>query len=73
MAHDSGVPKVRDVLRRLRQAGWQEVRRRGSHRQLQHPTRPGTVTVSGKPSYDVPRATYRSILRQAGMHGDQDQ
>jgi predicted RNA binding protein YcfA (HicA-like mRNA interferase family) len=43
------------------------VRRRGNHRQLQHPHRPGTVTVAGEPSYMLPVATYRSILRQSGL------
>ncbi|MEX0629483.1 MAG: type II toxin-antitoxin system HicA family toxin [Chloroflexota bacterium] len=62
--------KVRDALRRLRAAGWMEVRRSGSHRQLQHPERPGTVTVSGKPGDDLPRGTWRSILRQSGLDED---
>jgi predicted RNA binding protein YcfA (HicA-like mRNA interferase family) len=66
------VPKVRDILRRLRQAGWREIRRRGSHRQLHHPDRPGTVTVAGSPSDDLPPGTYRSILRQAGMDEEQE-
>lgn len=61
------VPKVRDVPRLLHEAGWREVRRRGNHRQLQHPHRPGTVTVAGEPSYMLPVATYRSILRQSGL------
>nr|WP_304487336.1 type II toxin-antitoxin system HicA family toxin [Duncaniella muris] len=26
------------------------VRQKGSHRQLKHPTKPGTVTLNGKPS-----------------------
>ncbi|HKZ92098.1 MAG TPA: type II toxin-antitoxin system HicA family toxin [Candidatus Limnocylindrales bacterium] len=64
------MPKVRDALRRLHAAGWREVRRRGSHRQLQHPTHPGTVTVAGPPSDDLPPGTWRSILRQAGLDED---
>ncbi|MGI8999016.1 MAG: type II toxin-antitoxin system HicA family toxin [Candidatus Limnocylindria bacterium] len=60
------------MLRRLRQAGWTEVRRRGSHRQLQHPHRSGTVTVAGHASDELPPGTYRSILRQAGLEGDED-
>ncbi|MEM1271409.1 MAG: type II toxin-antitoxin system HicA family toxin [Bacteroidota bacterium] len=43
--------KVRVVLRMLRDDGWQQVRQRGSHRQLQQDTKPGTVTVAGKPGY----------------------
>jgi predicted RNA binding protein YcfA (HicA-like mRNA interferase family) len=34
----------------LRNDGWFEVARRGSHRQLRHPARKGRVTVPGKPS-----------------------
>ena len=41
--------KVRDVLKRLREDGWVVVRTRGDHRQLKHPTKPGLVTVAGKP------------------------
>ena len=47
--------------------GWVMVRQRGSHRQLHHPTKPGTVTVAGKPSVDVPPGTLNSVLKQAGL------
>jgi len=43
------------------------VRQRGSHRQLAHPTKPGTVTVAGHPSDTLSPGTERSILRQAGL------
>ena len=59
--------KVREVLRRLRDDGWRLVRQQGSHRQLQHPTKPGTVTVAGPPSEDLHPKTAKSILRQAGL------
>jgi len=59
--------KVRVILRMLREDGWVVVRTRGSHRQLQHPRKPGTVTVSGKPSIDIPPGTLNSILKQAGL------
>ncbi|HEX2165153.1 MAG TPA: type II toxin-antitoxin system HicA family toxin [Thermoanaerobaculia bacterium] len=59
--------KVREVLRMLESKGWVLVRTRGSHRQLRHPVRRGTVTVAGKPSLDLPPGTLRSILRQAGL------
>lgn len=57
--------KVREVLRQLREDGWAIVRTRGSHRQLKHPTKPGLVTVSGKPNVDIPPGTLKSIWRQA--------
>lgn len=62
--------KVRDVLRRLKDDGWVIVAQKGSHRQLKHATKPGKVTVAGKPSDDVPEATYKSILRQAGLEDE---
>ncbi|MFN8635949.1 MAG: type II toxin-antitoxin system HicA family toxin [Chloroflexota bacterium] len=62
--------KVRDVLRRLQQDGWYLDRQRGSHRQLKHPSKPGTVTVAGHPGIDVPPGTLKSIWQQAGLEDD---
>ena len=59
--------KVRDVLKRLRQDGWAVVRTRGSHRQLQHPSKRGTVTVAGHPADDVNPKTLKSVWRQAQL------
>jgi predicted RNA binding protein YcfA (HicA-like mRNA interferase family) len=49
------------------------VTQRGSHRQYKHPTKPGRVTIPGKPSRELYRDLERSILRQARllMGGDQ--
>jgi predicted RNA binding protein YcfA (HicA-like mRNA interferase family) len=55
------------MLRRLRADGWQVIRQRGSHRQLHHPTKPGTVTVAGKPGDELRPKTEASILRQAQL------
>ncbi|TYQ24052.1 type II toxin-antitoxin system HicA family toxin [Pseudanabaena sp. UWO311] len=57
--------KVRDVLKTLEADGWVIVRTKGSHRQLKHPTKSGTVTVAGKSSVDVPIGTLKSIWKQA--------
>jgi predicted RNA binding protein YcfA (HicA-like mRNA interferase family) len=59
--------KVRDVLKLLKADGWHPVKARGGHRQFKHPTKPGRVTVSGKPSHDLPPGTLNSILKQAGL------
>ena len=59
--------KVRDVLKRLHEDGWDVVRTRGSHRQLKHSAKRGTVTVAGHPSDDVHRGTLKSIWRQAQL------
>jgi predicted RNA binding protein YcfA (HicA-like mRNA interferase family) len=58
---------VREVIRRLTDDGWVQVSQKGSHRQFRHATKPGRVTVPGKPSEDLPVGTYKSILRQAGL------
>jgi len=63
--------KVRDVLRRLQDDGWYIDRMRGSHRQMKHPTKPGTVTVAGQPGVDVPIGTLRNIWRQADFEEEQ--
>ncbi len=59
--------KVKEVIELIEKDGWQQVRMKGSHRQFHHPTKSGTVTVSGKLSVDVPRGTLNSILKQAGL------
>ena len=59
--------KVSELLRLLEKDGWFLARHRGSHRQLHHPTKTGTVTVAGKPSVDVPPGTLNSVLKQAAM------
>jgi predicted RNA binding protein YcfA (HicA-like mRNA interferase family) len=59
--------KIRDVLRLLEKDGWRIVATRGSHRQLKHPTKPGRVTVAGKPSDDLAPGTLNSILKQSGL------
>jgi predicted RNA binding protein YcfA (HicA-like mRNA interferase family) len=51
----------------LEDDGWYLVGTRGSHRQFKHPTKPGRVTVAGKPSDDLHPKTQASILRQAGL------
>ena len=48
--------------------GWVQVRVRGSHRQLTHPVKPGTVTVAGKAGVDVPPGTLGNVLRQADLN-----
>lgn len=63
--------KVRDLLRLLHDDGWQVERTRGSHRQLVHSTKLGTVTVSGHPSDDVHPKTLKSVFKQAQLEEDE--
>jgi len=59
--------KVRELIRLLEEDGWQQVRMRGSHRQFRHPTKPGTLTVAGKPGADIPAGTLSALLKHAGL------
>ncbi len=59
--------KVRAVLRVLRDDGWVEIARRGSHRQFKHPGKKGRVTVPGKLADDLAPGTLNSILKQANL------
>jgi predicted RNA binding protein YcfA (HicA-like mRNA interferase family) len=59
--------KVAEILRLLLQDGWFLVAQRGSHRQFKHESKPGRVTVPGKPSDDLAPGTQNSILKQAGL------
>jgi predicted RNA binding protein YcfA (HicA-like mRNA interferase family) len=59
--------KVRDALRILRADGWRVARQKGSHRQLQHSTKVGTVTVAGKLGEELHPKTLVSIWTQAGI------
>jgi len=59
--------KIRDVLRKLQDDGWREVRMRGSHRIMEHDSKSGIVVVPGKPGDDIPVGTLNAILKQAGL------
>jgi predicted RNA binding protein YcfA (HicA-like mRNA interferase family) len=59
--------KFRDLIRVIEGDGWRLVAQSGSHRQYEHPSKPGKVTVAGKPNADVPKGTAANILRQAGL------
>jgi predicted RNA binding protein YcfA (HicA-like mRNA interferase family) len=61
--------KVREVIRLLERDGWELVVTRGSHRQFKHPEKPGRVTVSGSLGDDMPKGTFASVKRQAGLKG----
>ncbi len=62
--------KVRELLKLLKKDGWVIDRMRGSHRQLNHPNKPGTVTVSGHLTDDLHPKTLKSVLRQARLEDE---
>ena len=57
------------MLRILREDGWHEVRRRGSHRVMKHAVKPGIVVVPGHMADELAPGTLKSIRDQAGLEG----
>ena len=58
--------KVKQVIDLLERDGWFLVRTRGDHRQFKNKSRPGTVTVAGKPRQVLSQELLNSIWKQAG-------
>jgi predicted RNA binding protein YcfA (HicA-like mRNA interferase family) len=56
----------REIIRKLADDGWRQVRVKGSHYHFAHGAKPGIVTVP-HPRKDLPIGTIRSIERQAGI------
>jgi predicted RNA binding protein YcfA (HicA-like mRNA interferase family) len=59
--------KVREAIKLIEEEGWYLDRTRGSHRQYKHATKPGLVTIAGKPGDELAPGTKNSILKQAGL------
>jgi predicted RNA binding protein YcfA (HicA-like mRNA interferase family) len=59
-----------ELLRALKRDGWAEVRRRGSHVVLDHPTKPGIVVVPVHAGKVLAIGTLNAILDQAGLSVD---
>jgi predicted RNA binding protein YcfA (HicA-like mRNA interferase family) len=59
--------KPGELLRILQDDGWPPVAARGSHRPFKHPTKPGRVTVPGRPSDDLAPGTLNSVMKQSGL------
>ena len=61
--------KAREVLARLKRAGFVVKRQSGSHVVLRHPD--GRQTYVAMHTEDVPKGTFRGILKQARMTEEQ--
>ena len=58
--------RSREVIKALKKDGWDVVRHSGSHKQLRHPTKAGTVTVP-HPDLDMAIGTIKIIEKQSGV------
>jgi predicted RNA binding protein YcfA (HicA-like mRNA interferase family) len=59
------MPRVRELIRFLKKAGYLEKRQTGSHLILEQPTR--RMLVIPVHSGDVPRGLFLRILKDAGL------
>lgn len=59
--------RPREIIKILNKDGWYILRQTGSHIQLRHPSKPGTVTVPNHKSKDVAPGTLNNIWKQAGL------
>jgi len=59
--------KSSELLRMMKKNGWYEVRQRGSHVIMQHPTKPGMIPVLFHASKEMKKGTLQSILKAAGI------
>jgi predicted RNA binding protein YcfA (HicA-like mRNA interferase family) len=57
---------VHNAEKLIKADGWYLTRIKGSHKQYNHPTKPGTVTIADHGG-DIPKGTFNSILKQAGL------
>ncbi len=57
----------KDIIQILLNDGWTVKRQRGSHVQLEHPTKKGKVTVP-HPNKDLPAKTVQTIMKQAEVN-----
>ena len=57
----------KDIIQILLNDGWTVKRQRGSHVQLEHPTKKGKVTVP-HPNKDLPTKTVQTIMKQAEIN-----
>lgn len=56
---------VHEVVRVLESHGWRRVAADGSCCQLRHDSRPGAITIVGKPEVTLPTGVLRSLWRCA--------
>lgn len=63
------LPRVTadQAQRALQRAGWRELRQRGSHVQMDHPSRPGRVTIAKHRGIIIRPKTLKTMLTQAGL------
>ena len=58
---------IRELMKILHKDGWYKAAQRGSHVHMEHPTKPGKVSVPNHNNSDIAKGALNGILRQAGL------
>ena len=56
----------REIIKRLKDNGWYQVKITGSHHHFKHAVKKGKVTIP-HPKKDIPLKTLKSIEKQSGI------
>lgn len=59
--------KSSELLKIMKKDGWYEVRQKGSHIIMQHPTKPNSITVPFHASKEVKTGMLQAILKMADI------
>lgn len=58
--------KSSSLIKLIEKEGWELDRVKGSHHVFNHPNKTGIVVIP-HPKKDIPKGTYHTILKQAGL------
>lgn len=56
---------VQEAIQVLESLGWRQSKSDQRYRQFQHDSKPGVVTLSGRPDLDVPPGVLRCLMQVA--------
>jgi predicted RNA binding protein YcfA (HicA-like mRNA interferase family) len=59
--------KCDELLKKLKKAGWRQIRQNGSHKILRNDHSPETIVLPYHRGKEVPTGTAKRILKQAGL------
>ena len=59
--------RYREVEKLLKEDGWYEVGKKGSHHHFKHPVKPGKIPVPEHAGKDINPSLVREILKEAGL------
>jgi predicted RNA binding protein YcfA (HicA-like mRNA interferase family) len=65
------MPKVRDAIRLIERSGWELTKDPGRSSAVPSSVASGAHDDRRPAKHDLPRGTWASILRQAGLKGDE--